>query len=455
MEKKMYNFQDFDPVKVGVNLRKARQNAKVSIANLSKNVNISVGKISSIEKGKIHKDYYDEINSIAESLNIPVANILNDDALLKPPIEKYTSDLELAQQFVTAGLLNEAKRLTEKIKITLSSREQKWVHPALLFTQAEIYSSSGLYKEAKAIYKRIINLSGNHSLLNHYRVRSLNALACRAFNQNEIIVALNFTKRADVRFDKNLSAEQRYNTYLNMSLLYSFVGYTDIAIFHAHNAEKISQENLYYLTEIKFTLGVLYLIKDNKDRAYSYISESLSFYQKIKDSDSINNMYKCFYILYKIDRFKYSEIRDFFEANYLTLVDKESFQIEYLHLWIEQLIEEKRLDNIEPLLDWCMGMVNKVSAHTNYKTYWLASNFYKLSQQLTKQNDALKSALYFVDENMNKEKGFILFELATLKENEKSSPFYEVASIFQDVIKKYEHKHKLDKLLYLLPKPRY
>ncbi|MNW55029.1 hypothetical protein D3C74_326650 [compost metagenome] len=258
-----------------------------------------------------------------------------------------------------------------------------------------------------------------------------------------------------MRSDKNLSAEQRYNTYLNMALLYSFVGYTDIAIFHAHNAEKISQENVYYLMEIKFTLGVLYLIQNDKDRAYSYVSESLSFHYSIKDSASINHMFKCFYILYKIDSFKYSEIRDFFEVNYLTIVDKESFQIEYLHLWIEQLIEEERLDNIEPLLDWCMGMVNKVSVHTNYKTYWLASNFYKLSQQLTKQNDALRSALYFVDENMNKEKGNILFELSKLKENEISSPFYEAASLFQNVLKQYELNFSLDKLLYLLPKPRY
>ncbi|KJD42477.1 helix-turn-helix domain-containing protein [Paenibacillus terrae] len=455
MEKKIYNYQDFDPIKVGINLRTARQNAKLSIAKLSKDVKISVGKISSIETGKIHKDYLYEISSIANSLNIPVADILNDDALFKPPIEKYTSDIGLAQQFVTAGLIDEAKRLIDKIKNTLHSKEQKWLRSALLFTQAEIYTSGGNPSEANVIYNRIIDIPGNHSLLNHYKVRSLNALACGSFNQNKIIEALRFTERAHEFSDKNLSAEQCYNTYLNMALLYSFIGYIDIAIYHAHNAEKLSQENTHYLMEIRFTLGILYMIQEDKERAFSYVSESLSFHQKIKDSSSIKHMYKCFYILYQIDPRKYSEIRDFFEGDYLSIIEKDSFQVEYLHSWIELLLEEKKLDNIEPLLYWCLKLEDEVPAQTNYKTYWLASNFYKMSQQKTKQNDALRSALLCVDEKMIKEKGLILFELEKLKKTETKSPFYEAASLFQDVIQQYEHNYSLDKLLYLLPKPRY
>jgi transcriptional regulator with XRE-family HTH domain len=450
------DLQDFDPIKVGVNLRFERNKAGFSISKLAQDVKISAGKISYLENGQRSKMQIDDIQSIADALNIPISNILNDDALIKPPIEKYYGDIDLILQFIAAGLLNEAPKLIDVLKQKLNSTESKWLQPALLFIEAELHISSGESDKAMQTFSFISNMNGHHTLLNHYKVRALNALACNSFKKHHITDAILYTKRALMFSDKNLSAEQRSNTYYNMSLLYGLVGYTDIAIMHGKNAEILSHDNTVYLTEIRFSLGILYMIQEDTEEAISYISEALGFYQKIKDITSIGNMYKCFYTLYRIDPHKYALVRTFFELDYLSVLNSDSVvQIDYLHTWIELMLEQNQFDHIGRYIDFCIETVDKMPARINYKTYWLASIFYKMTKQPIEMEHALSTALNYLDQSMVKEKAMILFELAKLREPESNSLYFEVSSLFQTFINDSERNRTLDQLLNLIPSLRY
>lgn len=89
------DLQAFDPVKVGKNLRNKRKKKGLSIAKLSENVPISAGKISYLENGQLTKLHIDDLQSLADSLDTPLTDILNDKTLLTPPKEKFTNDIEL------------------------------------------------------------------------------------------------------------------------------------------------------------------------------------------------------------------------------------------------------------------------------------------------------------------------------------------------------------------------
>ncbi|WP_240416708.1 helix-turn-helix domain-containing protein [Paenibacillus periandrae] len=456
MENTHYDLQDYNPLQVGMNIRLERKKAGVSISNLSDKVNISAGKISYLEKGKITKEHLPEIEAIAECLRIPLSYILNDESLIKPPIDKYYSEIELGLQFIAGGMKRETEQLIENLKTKITPLEKKWIQPALLFLEAENLQYSGERVKASQYFSEVANLTGHHSLLNHYKVRSLNALACDSFEKRNITEALNYAQRALIHSDKNISAEQRSNTYYNMAIFYGFIGYSDVAIMHAKNAETLSHDNTLYLNEVRFALGILYAIIEDGDQATFYISEALDFYQKIKKITGIYKMYKCFYILYRINPHKHASIRTFFEEDYLNaLTDEPKMKINYLHIWIEIMIEQKQMKNIESQIDYCLGFSEKMPPNINYKTYWLASLFYKNTNQSLKQEVALSKALSFIDDTRISEKAHILFELAKLKEPESESLYKESASLFQELDTKKEKNHSIVQLLNLIPEPRY
>ncbi|WP_145950080.1 helix-turn-helix domain-containing protein [Paenibacillus sp. Y412MC10] len=460
MENFPTELQDFDPVKVGLNIKYERKKSGMSIKQLSEDVNISVGKLSYLEKGQLSKDrsseIMNEIKTIAEALNIPLTNILNDDALIKPPIEKYYADIDLCLNFIVGGLYKEARKLINEILQKLTPVEERWVQPALLFLEAEIYASTGEQENALKYFKAISTLSGHHTLLNHYKVRAFNALALDSMNHSRTAEALLYLKRALQYSDKNLAAEQRANTYFNLAILYGFIGYLDVAVIHGKNAETLSHDNTTFLSEIRFLMGILFMLQNEADEAMTYISEALSFYRKTKDFNSIGNMYKCFYLLYRIDPHQYSSIRTFFEEDYLTTVKTQPLvKIDYLHTWIELMLEENQLENIEKQLEYCFEASTGIPQRLNFRSHWLAAQYYKQIGDQVKQEQELNMAKQYLDSTMERESAFIQYDLALIREPNTMSHFATAAEMLKKIVDQNLVNNSLQQMISLIPKFRY
>lgn len=457
MEKYSFNLREYDPIKIGLNIRAIRQNKRISISKLSVDSYISSGKISYLENGKISKVHFDEIRTIAKALEVDVTDILSEDTLLTPPIEKFTSLIDLTLQFVKSGLIDKAEKMKMKIRNSVTSKELEWLKPAFLFIDSQISKSRGDKQKAIDNYKEISALSGNHSILSHYKVRSLNALSCELYRSKEISEALKYSRDALRYIDENrISDEVKSNTLYNLSLLYSFIGYTDVAMMHAKDAALLSDADTVFQTEIKFALGIYSFIKEDIQQAKDYITEALTYYQKTSDSTTISNMYKCFYTLYLIDPENHKLIEEFFDGDFLSAMNTQSiFHIELLHNWIELMLKENRSEDVLEHVKYCIEIADEMPDSINKNTFWLASLYYKAIGKITEQTKMLHRTSQYVDQSDHLQLGKVMYALAEIEEGSSNSLFKQAAQTMNAALNNLDHNQIFGHLQNLLPEPRY
>lgn len=457
MQKYSFNLRDYDPIKIGSNIRSLRQQNRKSISKLSMETNISAGKISYLENGEISKEHFTDIQTIATALGADISDILSEDTLLTPPLEKFTSLIDLTLQFVKSGLIDKAEKMKLKIRDSVTTKELEWLKPAFLFIDSQISKSKGEKEKTICNYKEISALPGNHSILSHYKVRSLNALTCELYRSNEISEALKYSKEALAYSDENrISKEVKSNTFYNLSLLYSFIGYTDVAIMHAKDAALLSDADTVFQTEIKFALGIYSFIKEDIQQAKEYIADALTYYQKTSDSTTISNMYKCFYTLYLIDPDNHKLIEEFFDGDFLAAMNSQSiFHIELLHNWIELMINENRSKDVREHVEYCIKIADEMPNNINKNTFWLASLFYKEVGSITEQKQMLNRTLKYVDPSDHQQLGKIMYSLAEIEESSTDSLFKQAAQTLHAALNDLNQNLIFGQIHNLLPEPRY
>lgn len=457
MEKYSFNLHEYDPIKIGSNIRTLRQKNRLSISKLSMETSISSGKISYLENGDISKEHFTDIETIAKALHVDITDILSEDTLLTPPIEKFTSLIDMTLQFVKTGLLDKAEKMKTKIRNSVTTKELEWLLPAFLFIDSQISISRGDKQKAIDNYKEISALAGNHSILSHYKVRSLNALCCELYRSKEISEALKFSREALRYSEENrISDEVKSNTFYNLSLLYSFIGYTDVAIMHAKDAASLSDADTTFQTEIKFALGIYSYIKEDTQQAKDYITKALTYYQKTSDSTTISNMYKCFYTLYLIDPENNKLIEEFFDGDFLSEMNTQSiFHIELLHNWIELMLKENRSKDVQEHVKYCIEIADEMPDSVNKNTFWLASLYYKATGDINEQTNMLHRTSQYVDKTDHLQLGKITFALAEIEEGTSNSLFKQAAQTLHEALENLDQNQIFGHLQNLLPEPRY